>query len=555
MAVPARQIRRAARQGFGYRQLRGGQEEAIAALSEGRDVLAVMPTGWGKSAIYQVAGLLVDGPTVIVSPLISLQHDQVSTITQEGTGGAVVANSALGSGRRRAALEEVGAGDVEFLFVAPEQFANPDTMDALRRNPPSLFVVDEAHCISAWGHDFRTAYLHLPAVLDELGRRRPRLLALTATASPPVRQEIVERLALRDPLVIVQGFDRPNIHLAVAHHHDARQRDEALLDAVVAADPPGIVYTATRARTEALADALVERGVRAAPYHGGLAAKRRHAAQDGFMAATVDVVTATSAFGLGIDKPDVRFVFHAEPSESLDVYYQEVGRAGRDGEPSQAVLFWRAEDLGMRRFFAGGPRLERKELAAVAQTVTERRTVWLADLAEAIGSRPGRVAAAVGWLAREGAVGVGPGGHPVFAADGSDPARASAAAAKAVEARRRLDSSRVDRVRAYAESRQCRRRLILAYFGEPFEPPCGACDNCDRPADEPVEGGVGGSGAVDSPFADGMRVRHRSLGDGTVMGTEEDKLVVLFDEQGYSTLSIPLVLEGDLLEASPGEEP
>jgi ATP-dependent DNA helicase RecQ len=539
MAAPAREIRRAARQGFGYRRLRDGQEEAIAALSEGRDVLAVMPTGWGKSAIYQVAGLLVDGPTVVVSPLISLQHDQVSTITEEGSGGAVVANSTLGEAKRRAALEGVAEGQVEFLFVAPEQFVNPDTLDALRSSTPSLFVVDEAHCISAWGHDFRPAYLHLPAVLREVGR--PPVLALTATAAPLVREEIIERLALRHPHVIVQGFDRPNIHLAVERHHDASQRDEALVDAVVAADAPGIVYAATRARAERLAAAVSERGVRAGAYHGGLAAKPRHAVQDGFMGGEVDVVAATSAFGLGIDKPDVRFVFHAEPSESLDAYYQEVGRAGRDGQPSLAILFWRAEDLGLRRFFAGGPRLGAKELTVVARTVVERETVTLAELAQLTGARPGRIAAAVGWLAREGAVAVGPGGDPVFACEGADPAEAAGAAAAAVTARRRLDSSRVERVRAYAESRQCRRRMILGYFGEAFEAPCRMCDNCDRE-------GTSGKDVATSPFVDGTRVRHRTLGDGTVMGTEGDTLVVLFDEQGYTTLSIPLVLEGDLLE-------
>jgi ATP-dependent DNA helicase RecQ len=553
MAVPAREIRRAARQGFGYRKLRGGQEEAIAALSDCRDVLAVMPTGWGKSAIYQVAGLLVDGPTVVVSPLIALQHDQVETIVDEGAGGAAVANSTVGEGMRRDVLQRVGAGEVEFLFVAPEQFANADTMEALRRCPPSLFVVDEAHCISAWGHDFRTAYLHLPAVFAELGR--PRVLALTATASPPVRQEIGERLDLRDPLVIVHGFDRPNLHLSVEHHPDPGRRDQALVEAVAGAELPGIVYTATRARAETLAEALAGLGVRAEAYHGGLGARRRHHVQDGFMDGAVDVVVATSAFGLGIDKPDVRFVFHAEPSESLDAYYQEVGRAGRDGEPARAVLFWRAEDLGLRRFFSGGPRLSRKELNAVAGTAFDRGTVTLAELADTLGAKPGRMATAVGWLAREGALRVAPGGDPVYAGEGVDPAGAAKAAAAAVAARRRLDRSRVERVRAYAETRQCRRRLILGYFGEPFDPPCGGCDNCDRLGAGDGDGDGDGDRASGQGaradrvrFAEGSRVRHPSLGEGTVMGSEDDKLEVLFDEQGYTTLSIPLVEEGGLLE-------
>jgi ATP-dependent DNA helicase RecQ len=547
VAVAPREIRKAARTGFGYAKLRGGQEEAIAALGAGRDVLAVMPTGWGKSAIYQVAGLLVDGPTVIVSPLISLQHDQVASIVDEGTGGAVVANSTVSRSVRREALDAVGAGHVEFLFVAPEQFANADTMDALAACPPSLFVVDEAHCVSVWGHDFRPAYLHLDAVLGSFPER-PRTLALTATAAPPVRQEIVERLGLRDPLVIVTGFDRPNIHLAVDHHHDARLRDDALVAAVAEAEPPGIVYTATRARAEALAALIgAGAGVRADAYHGGMAAKRRHAVQDRFMAGDLDVVAATTAFGLGIDKPDVRFVFHAEPSESLDSYYQEVGRAGRDGEPARALLFWRAEDLGLRRFFAGGPRLERAELEVVARVVAERGSVSLAELAEAAGTRPGRAASAVGWLAREGGLEVGPGGEPVVAPGRADPSQAAAAAAAAARARRRLDGSRVEMVRAYAETRACRRNLLLGYFGEVGEGPCGNCDNCDERGGEADDRRP----ATDAPYPPGCRVHHRALGDGTVMQADDDALVVLFDDRGYTTLSVALVEQGELLGVIP----
>jgi ATP-dependent DNA helicase RecQ len=543
VAVEAGAIRKAARRGFGYTKLRGGQEEAISALGEGRDVLAVMPTGWGKSAIYQVAGLLVDGPTVVVSPLISLQHDQVAIIEEDGTGGAVVANSTLPAGVRRAALEDVGAGEVEFLFVAPEQFGNDDTMAALRASPPSLFVVDEAHCVSVWGHDFRPAYLHLDAVLDSFPDR-PRTLALTATAAPPVREEIVERLGLRDPLVIVHGFDRPNIHLAVERHHDPRQRDAALIERVAQSQPPGIVYAAKRGRAEELATLLGEQaGVRAAGYHGGMAARQRHAVQDRFMAGDLDVVAATTAFGLGIDKADVRFVFHAAPSESLDSYYQEVGRAGRDGEPARAILFWRAEDLGLRRYFAGGPRLERAELEAVARVVTERRSLSLAELADSAGLKPGRAASAVGWLVREGAVSVGAGGEPVVACDGTDPARAAATAAAAAKARRRLDRSRVEMVRSYAEARECRRRIILGYFGEDSGRPCGNCDNCEERGEQ--ESDPTGK----SRYPAGGRVRHQALGDGTVMRTDGDTLVVLFDDHGYTTLSIPLLEEGNLLRS------
>ena len=509
----------------------------------GRDTLVVMPTGSGKSAIYQVPALLLDGPTVVVSPLIALQRDQVSGLLEHaGAGGAVQANSSQSERARDAAFEALQAGDVEFFFLAPEQLSKPEVLDAIAEARPSLFVVDEAHCISSWGHDFRPDYLRLHTAIERLGR--PTVLALTATASPPVREEILDRLRLEDPAQIVRGFDRPNLHLEVQSFREDDQRREAVVLRAMSEAKPGLVYTATRKSTEAYADALEELGIDAAAYHAGRKAADREDVHTRFLAGELDVVVATTAFGMGIDKADVRFVLHAEVADSLDSYYQEIGRAGRDGEPAEAVLFYRQEDLGLRKFFASGG-VDEQALKKVATLVNHAdEALEPEELAEEMDVPKTRVAGLVNLLEQAGAVEVQDDGRLAAGEDDLSPQEAAGSAVDVAESHRKVEKSRVEMMRAYAETTGCRRQFLLAYFGETLEEPCGNCDTCEAgTAQEQAD-------ADDSPFPLQSRVTHASWGSGVVMRYEGDRIVVLFEEVGYRTLSLEAVAARGLLEAS-----
>ena len=316
-------IEELARERLGFERLRPGQLPAVEALVEDRDVLAVLPTGGGKSAIYELAGLLREGPTVVVSPLIALQDDQLAHLRAAGLS-AIVLNSQQSAGARAAAL--LAACDAStFIFLAPEQLANGETRQALQRARPGLFAVDEAHLISQWGRDFRPDYMRLGAQAAAVGATTR--LALTATAAPPVRQEIIRRLGLRDPVVVIGDFDRPHIGLSVRHVRTLPDKESELVSAAREFGGPGIVYAATHASAQAAHDALASAGEQVALYHAGLPAHERSDAMAAFLDGTARIIAATVAFGMGIDKPDVRWVLHFDPTPSLDEYYQEFGRA------------------------------------------------------------------------------------------------------------------------------------------------------------------------------------------------------------------------------------
>jgi len=535
-------VNRVAQELLGYEQLRPGQEEAITAVLHGPDTLAVMPTGSGKSAIYQIAGALIPGATIVVSPLIALQRDQVEAIAGMDAGRAALVNSALPASERTEALDEFAEGAAEFLFLAPEQFANEETFARVQASKPSLFVVDEAHCISEWGHDFRPEYLRLGAVIEALGR--PRVLALTATASQPVRQEIVKRLGMREPRIVVRGFDRPNIRLAVEGFSDEEDKREALIAHVIDAPKPGIVYAATRKHAEELAAALVEHGVDAVAYHAGMAAGERTRVQEAFMSDAADVIVATTAFGMGVDKLNVRFVYHLDVSESVDAYYQEIGRAGRDGEPAEAILFYRPEDLNLRRFLAASGRVDADQMARVAEAVQDAAGPLRVDeIGDEADLSQTKVAIALNRLEDVGAVDVLPSGEVVTNANG-DMAETVEEAAEAQENLRAFARSRIEMMRGYADMTDCRREYILNYFGEVYAPPCDNCDNC-------LAGRSVTKSSSAQPYPIDSQVVHKLWGPGMVMRHAGDTMVVLFDSVGYRTLAVDLVMEEGLLARGP----
>jgi len=540
MPANRERIRRTAHDVFDYERLRPGQEAAIQSIVEGHDTLAVMPTGSGKSAIYQIAGTLLPGPTVIISPLIALQRDQVEAIEEQDAGRVALVNSTLSAAERRETIAALEGRELDFILLAPEQFGADDTLERVRAARPALFVVDEAHCISEWGHDFRPEYLRLGAMIEALGH--PAVLALTATASPPVRAEILERLGMRDARVIVRGFDRPNIWLGVERYEDEPAKRRALVERVGEAERPGIVYAATRRHAEDVAEALREHGVGAAHYHAGLRAEERERIQDDFMEDRIEVIVATTAFGMGVDKSNVRFVYHYDISDSVDAYYQEIGRAGRDGEAAEAILFYRPADLGLRRFFAGSGQVNADEVTRVAKCLrAHARPVDPKEIQEETGLAQTKLMTAINRLEEIGAVAVLAAGEVEMAAEPPDLGEAAEEATAAAAHHKEFSRSRIAMMQGYAEVHDCRREFLLNYFGEELDDPCGYCDNCEA-------GITVAEDEAHEPFPINSRVRHKTYGAGLVQRYEGDKMVVLFDEAGYKTLDVAIVTERALLE-------
>jgi ATP-dependent DNA helicase RecQ len=511
----------------------------MAAIADGRDVLAVMPTGWGKSAIYQVPAMLDGGPCVVVSPLIALQQDQIAALHDVGASAAVAIDSRQTRDAAESTWRAIEEGDATYVFLGPEQFVKDDVLARLARRRPSFVAVDEAHCVSAWGHDFRPDYLRLADGLRQLGR--PPVVALTATASPVVRQEIVDHLGLRDPLVVAGGFDRPNISLDVRNHHDGDAKRAAVVDTVAELTGPGLVYCQTRRDTEEFVAALADHDVAAMAYHAGLRRAERDEVHRRFHDGSVDVVVATNAFGMGIDKPDVRFVVHASVPESIDSYYQQIGRAGRDGEAARAVMFYRAEDLSRTRRFATH-RADEDLLARVYSSLTPGTPTPLGQL-HPDGASGRAVTHAVNLLVQAGTVTSGRAGFTRGAVATPEAVSRAVGVSRSAE---RVDLTRVEMMRSYAEGGDCRRRRLLGYFGDHLPHPCGNCDRCW--SDD------GATTSADTPaaapaIATDTVVEHREWGRGVVLDGDDGRLVVLFDDYGYRTLDVDVVRSRGLLDA------
>jgi ATP-dependent DNA helicase RecQ len=350
------------RSAFGYESFRPGQEAAVSAILAGRDTVVVLPTGGGKSLCFQVPALLMPGLTVVVSPLISLMKDQVDALVARGLPAAFV-NSTLSSAQVSDRLARVERGEIKLLYVAPERFDYGRTAERLRKVGVSLLAIDEAHCISQWGHDFRPSYLRVKKVHEELGS--PTTIALTATATPEVRRDIGRELALRNPETIITGFDRPNLHYFVIPVKNDADKEKRIVEILKKHEGLAVIYASTRKAVDHLTTVLERAKIAAAGYHAGLDDERRHQVQNAFMSESIRAIVATNAFGMGIDKPNVRLVIHYAMPGTLEAYYQEAGRAGRDGKHSDVFLLHAFPDRFTHEFFIKGSYPERETVEQV----------------------------------------------------------------------------------------------------------------------------------------------------------------------------------------------
>ena len=487
-------LRRTLRRTFGFRSLREGQEEVIRSIVEGRDTLAIMPTGAGKSLCYQLPGAQLPGTTLVVSPLLSLMKDQVDKLQDLGIGAAQV-NSTLTNREESEVLEGIQKEQHEFVFVTPERLAQPGFLDTLKTNAIDVFVIDEAHCISQWGHDFRPSYLRLREAVEALGN--PPVLALTATATPEVVDDILRQLGREDMQVISTGVFRENLRLEVIRAAGRMDEEQAKLGQLARLlaeiEGTGIVYTSTVKDCELVTEHLQGLGFEVARYHGRLGGRERHRNQDRFMAGELKAVVATNAFGMGIDKPDIRFVIHYSMPGTLEAYYQEAGRAGRDGEPARCVMLFLPEDRNTHIFFLNGKYPKREHLQSIYRALerlkADRHPVTVAEIHErARDVAQNKVRVVLPAMKDLGLVDEpGPGSFRLRRS-GLDPEELEDLA-RQYEQRAEADRDRLRRVMLYAQTALCRWKSILDYFGESQAidgDRCGVCDNCQRPISEPV---------------------------------------------------------------------
>jgi ATP-dependent DNA helicase RecQ len=480
-------LKRLLRGRFGLSEFRPGQQDVVRATVDGRDAIAIMPTGAGKSLCYQLPALHLPGTTIVVSPLIALMKDQADKLRELGVTAHAI-NSTLTAGETDAAFDAIREGGVDFVFATPERLEDREFLAMLRRIEIDLFVVDEAHCLSEWGHDFRPAFLSLGAAIRELGR--PPVLALTATATDRVVRDIVAQLELRDPVLVNMGVYRPNLRYAVEHTPSDARKQRTLIERLRAIEGGGIVYAATVKHAQDVARVLEIEGFAVASYHGRLAKKIRTDTQDRFMNDELKAIVATNAFGMGIDKPDIRFVIHYDMPGSLESYYQESGRSGRDGKAAECVLLYKVEDRRTHQFFMGGKYPGAEALLAVRDALLRAEAsanpVSLSIIQDLSSSVPkSKVRSILSMMKELRLVRELRGARFRVLTGGDIPIERLETVAKQYEDRQQTDRTKLERMAQYAQSATCRWKLLLEYFGEAegFDR-CGACDNCVTPLEQ-----------------------------------------------------------------------
>ncbi|HET9992190.1 MAG TPA: ATP-dependent DNA helicase RecQ [Kofleriaceae bacterium] len=484
-----------AQQTLGIKTFRAGQAEAFDHLLRGEDLLAVMPTGSGKSLLYQLTSLVVPGVTVVVSPLIALIKDQLDKMTSKGLAAAKI-DSTLTVKQRREVDALVKSPGGKLLLTTPERMADPDfrtfLRDACGGIGVSRFVVDEAHCVSQWGHDFRPAYLSLRKAIDDVGR--PPVLATTATAPPHVRDDILFQLGMEKATIVTTTFDRPNLHYEVINFSDEDEKMKTLVTLLKKLPRPGIVYCATVKKVEELYEALTRWGVPVGKYHGRMNKGERDTSQNEFMASSELVMVATNAFGLGVDKANIRNVLHYHVPGSLESYAQEAGRGGRDGKASRCVLLFSPDDVAIQEYFLSGTYPTKRQVRQVYETLQvftkavgtpseadSAPTVMNVALGSSVGQQRTRTVLS---LLKDEKFIIEKDGGTYYVADPPPDYEDVMERARQYEARRIADRQRLDALLAYVKTPDCRNRVILDYLGEPGAPKCGRCDNCLRSKDQ-----------------------------------------------------------------------
>ncbi len=463
---------------FGVIAYRPGQRELIEAVLSGSDALGIMPTGGGKSLCYQLPALFLPRPVLVVSPLIALMQDQHDKLAERDIPAAKL-NSTLNAGEERQTVDNIEQQAPELVYITPERLENPDYLNVLKSSGVSLFVVDEAHCISQWGHDFRPAYLALADAIAALGH--PPVLALTATATPEVAADILKQLNLKSAKVVDLGIRRENLFFRVMRTVNEEIKRSLVGGVVRDHSGSGIIYVPTVRQADELWRYLVEQGINAGRYHAKLRQADRESAQQAFMNDEIAVMVATKAFGLGIDKADIRFVIHYAVPDSLETYVQEAGRAGRDGKTALALLLYRLEDRRVQSYFLGGRYPRRDQALAVYQAIagcTAQSSRELAEeLVELTGLPSRKVKAILASLNSAGIIEKSRGQSRRTPGFGE---AEFLAALEEYETRQNRDRERLNAMMLYGQTTECRARFLLRYFQQDIDSDCGHCDNCSE---------------------------------------------------------------------------